>query len=445
MAAKSILTGPTSRWPGGLLLPFRRDPLAFVADLANYGSIARFTMGPQVFYFLNEPELVRAALVTHHKSFEKGGALKRAKVLMGEGLLTSEGALHQRQRRLVQPAFHKSRIAAFGESMVGFSTAMAGRWRADEPFDVWREMMHLTLAIVGKTLFSADVEDEAPELEAAINALLEVFDLITLPFSQLLLQVPTPRNRRAQEALARLDATIYRLIDERRVSGADPGDLLSMLMAARDEEAGDGMADAQVRDEAMTLFLAGHETTANALTWAWWLLGCNPEAEAAMHEELDRVLGGRAPTFEDLPLLGVTESVLAESMRLRPPGWAIGRRALHDVAFEGHTFEKGALVLMSPYVMHRDARYFPDPERFDLARWTPEAKAARPQFAYMPFGGGPRGCVGEPFAWMEGVLVLATLAQRWKLSLVPGHKVVPQALVTLRPRHGVLVTAHARG
>ncbi|MDB5100281.1 MAG: cytochrome [Cyanobacteria bacterium RYN_339] len=425
--------GPKSRLPAGLLFQFRRDPMAFLTSLAAYGPIARFTIGPQAVYFLNDPALVREALVLQHRSFEKGGALKRAKVMLGEGLLTAEGDAHLAQRKLVQPAFHKARIAAFGEVMVGYAEAMSARWQPGQTLDVWSEMMHLTLAIVGKTLFDADVEGEAPEIEEAINALLAVFNLITLPFTELLLKIPTPTNLRARAAMARLDKLIYKLIEDRR--GSDKGDLLGMLLGADDR---------QVRDEAMTLFLAGHETTANALTWAWYLLGQNPDAEAALHAELDAVLGDRAPTFEDMPRLVVTERILSEAMRLYPPGWTIGRRALVDVTIGEFVIPKGALVLMSQHVMHRRADFYPEPEKFDLARWTPEAKAERPQFSYFPFGGGPRGCVGEPFAWMEGVLVLATLARHWKLRLVPGHQVVPQPLVTLRPRHGVLVTAEPR-
>lgn len=427
--------GPTSRLPAGLLFQFRRDPLAFLTSLASYGPMARFTIGPQPVYFLNDPALVREALVLQHRAFEKGGALKRAKVMLGEGLLTAEGDAHLAQRKLVQPAFHKARIAGFAGVMVRYADAMSTRWQPGARFDVWSEMMHLTLAIVGKTLFDADVEGDAPEVEEAINALLAVFNLITLPFTELLLKVPTPTNRRARAAMARLDAIIYGLIKERR-EGLERPDLLGMLLGTED--------DKQVRDEAMTLFLAGHETTANALTWTWYLLGLWPEAEAALHAEVDEVLGDRLPTFEDLPRLVVTERILSESLRLYPPGWTIGRRALQDLTLGDFTIPKGALVLMSQYVMHRRADFYPHPQEFDLSRWTPEAKAARPQFAYFPFGGGPRGCVGEPFAWMEGVLVLATLARKWRLKLAPGQEVVPDPLVTLRPKHGVLVTAEPR-
>jgi cytochrome P450 len=237
---------------------------------------------------------------------------------------------------------------------------------------------------------------------------------------------------------------VYGLIEERRRDGRDRGDLLSMLMLARDEDGGAGMSDRQLRDEVMTLLLAGHETTANALSWTFYLLGQNPDAEARLHRELDDVLGGRLPTVDDLPRLRYSENVVAESMRLFPPAWALGRRSLKDQELGGARVARGSLVMSSPYLMHRDARFFPDPLRFEPDRFTPEARAARPKFAYFPFGGGARACIGEPFAWMEGVLVLATIAQRWRLRLVPGHPVEPQALITLRPRYGILARAERR-
>jgi cytochrome P450 len=267
-----------------------------------------------------------------------------------------------------------------------------------------------------------------------------------LPYSALLRRLPWwSVDRDFQRARARLDATIYRLIRERRAGGVDSGDLLSMLLLARDEEGTGGMTDAQVRDEALTIFLAGHETTANALSWTWYLLARHPEAEAALHAELDRVLAGRLPTVEDVPALRYTEMVLAESMRLYPPAWGIGRRALAAYPLDRYTLPAGATVIMSAYVMQRDPRYYLEPERFDPERWTPEARAARPRFAYFPFGGGARVCIGEGFAWLEGILLLATLAQRWKLRLVPGHPVTPQPLITLRPRGGIWMTPEAVG
>jgi cytochrome P450 len=298
-------------------------------------------------------------------------------------------------------------------------------------------MMRLTLAVVGKTLFSADVEAEAAEIGEALTAILKMFDFLMMPFSEYLEKLPLPSVRRFEKGRARLDQTIFGIIAERRRSGEDRGDLLSMLLLAQDEEGGGGMSDRQVRDEALTLFLAGHETTAQALTWSWYLLSQNPECERKMHEEIQRVLGDREPSFEDLPQLRYTEMVLAESMRLYPPAWGVGRKAIEACEIGGYELPKGGVVIMSPYVMHRDPRWFPEPDRFDPERWIPEARDARPKFSYFPFGGGSRLCIGERFAWMEGALVLATIAQKWRLRLVPGHRVEPLPLITLRSRYGM--------
>lgn len=306
-------------------------------------------------------------------------------------------------------------------------------------------MMALTMAIVGKTLFDADVAGEAEEIGASLTTVVSFFPRFTLPFAGLLQSLPLPSNRRFEKARARLDATIYRLIAERRASGEDRGDLLSMLMAARDEEGdGTGMSDLHLRDELMTLFLAGHETTANALVWTFLLLSQNPEAERRLHAEIDEALAGRAAGPEDLPRLGYVERVFAESMRLFPPAWGLGRRALQEVEIGGYLLPRGSHVATAPWVVHRDPRFWPDPLRFDPDRFLPEARVSRPKFAYFPFGGGARQCIGEPFAWMEGVLIVATLAQKWRLRLAPGQVVEPQALITLRPRHGMRMVPEAR-
>ncbi|MGH9847761.1 MAG: cytochrome P450, partial [Blastocatellia bacterium] len=372
-----------------------------------------------------------------------GEGLQRAKRLLGEGLLTSESEFHLRQRRLAQPAFHRQRIAGYATTMVEFATKMRDQWRPGETRDIAREMMRLTLAIAGKTLFGADVTGEADEIGRALDVTMQAFNRLTLPFSNLIERLPLPSVRRFARAKERLDATIYRMIRERRASGEDQGDLLSMLVQARDEEGdGTGMTDEQLRDEAMTIFLAGHETTANALTWTWYLLSQYPAVEARLHAEIDEVSNGRLPTAEDFPRLKYAEMVLAESMRLYPPAWIIGRRALSDYSIDGYRIPAGSILLMSQYVVHHRAEYFPDPFRFDPERWTPEAKESRPQFSYFPFGGGPRLCIGEQFAWMEGVLVLAAIAQRWRLLATETPRIHP--LITLRPKGGLRMTAEAR-
>jgi cytochrome P450 len=424
-----------------------RDPLAFLTDLAQrYGDIARVPLGAETLYLFNHPDLIREVLVTQHRNFHKGRGLERARMLLGTGLLTSEDEFHLRQRRLAQPAFHRQRVAAYGATMAAYAAARRDRWRAGAVIDAHREMMALTLAIVGKTLFDADVEHEAAEIGEALATTFEAFQFgFLLPFGELLERLPLPATLRFKKARARLDATIYRLIEERRRSGADHGDLLSMLLLAQDTEGdGGGMTDLQLRDEAMTLFLAGHETTANALTWTWYLLSQHPAVEARLHAEVDAALGGRLPAADDLGALPYTRMVLAESMRLYPPAWILGRRAVAPFEAGGYEIPTRSIVLMSQFVTHRDARWFPDPEQFDPERFTPDRQAQRPKFAYFPFGGGPRVCIGEQFAWMEGVLVLATIAQRWRLSLVPGHPVALQPIITLRPKFGMRMTVTPR-
>ncbi|HEX8355137.1 MAG TPA: cytochrome P450 [Pyrinomonadaceae bacterium] len=439
MVAAPAVPGPRAMWPVGQMYAFTRDPLALLAGLAReYGDVARFRAGPQSVYLLSHPDYVRDLLVTNSARFRKGRALQRAKRLLGEGLLTSEGEFHRRQRRLAQPAFHRQRVNDYGRVMVEYAEETSARWRDGRELDISEEMMRLTLAVVGKTLFDAEVESDADEVGAALTEVMDLFGYLMLPFSELLEKLPLPPRRRFLRARARLDAVIYRIVEERRRDERDRGDLLSTLLHAVDEE-GDrtGMTNEQLRDEVMTIFLAGHETTANALTWCWYLLAQNPEAEARLHAELDAVLaGGRAPAPEDVPALRYTEMVVAETMRLYPPAWALGRLALEDYEVGGYRIPRGSLVLVSQYVIQRDPRFFPDPERFDPERWTPEAKAARPQFAYFPFGGGPRRCIGEGFAWTEAVLILATLARRWRARLLPGR--APELLprITLRPGPG---------
>ena len=428
------------------MLAYRRGPLPFFQNLAEkYGDISYFKLGPQEAFFLNHPDLIKDVLVTNNQNFMKGLALQRAKRMLGEGLLTSEGEFHRRQRRLAQPAFHRARVASYALVMTQYGAQMRASWRDGATLDISEEMMRLTLAIVGKTLFDADVESDAPEVGEAMTVVMDLFNTITIPFFELLQKLPLPQLRRFDGARAKLDAIIFRMIEERRSGGKDRGDLLSMLLLAQDEE-GDGgrMTDAQLRDEAMTIFLAGHETTANALTWTWYLLSQNPDVEAKLHAEIDQVLGTRLPAVEDVARLRYTEMVLAESMRLYPPAWAIGRMALHDCELGGYVVRRRSLVLMSQYVMHRDARYFSDPLRFDPERWTPEARESRPQFSYFPFGGGPRRCIGENFAGMEGILLLATLAQQWQMRLAPNHVVALRPVITLRPKHGMRMTLQRR-
>jgi cytochrome P450 len=425
---------------------FRRQPANFLLNVAReYGDISYFRLGLQRMFLLNRPDFVQEVLVTQAPSFKKSRILEKAKTLLGEGLLTSEGDFHLRQRRLAQPAFYRDRLTGYAQTMVDCSADAQARWTDGEPLDMAHQMMSLTLRIVGLTLFSRDVESEARSIGDALTDVISTFETMLLPFSGLLQRLPLPSIRRADKARQTLDRIIYQMIAERRASGEDRGDLLSMLLLAQDNEGSTGgMNDKQVRDEALTLFLAGHETTANALTWTWYLLSENPDAETRLHAEIDEVLGDRQPGYDDLPRLEYTERVLAESLRLYPPAWAIGRMALRQVRIYNYEIAPKSICIVSPYVMHRNPRHWPDPERFDPDRFTPEAKQARPRFAYFPFGGGPRVCIGERFAWMEGVLVLATIAQRWRFNLTPGQVVEPHPQITLRPRYGMRMVAQRR-
>lgn len=436
---------PGESRPWSAILALRNDPLGYLERIAaRYGDLAHLRVGPYKVVFVNHPALVYEMLVAKDASFIKGRALDQTRDVFGQGLLTSEGEFHKRQRRLIQPAFHRRRIEGYADAMAADAAAAAARWQNGETVDISREMTRLTLRIVARTLFSVDVEEEsAREVGQALDALVDAFSVVAV-LGSAIRKLPLPSVRRANRARKTLDALIYRMIAERRRTGGGGEDLLSLLLAARDED-GSAMDDRQVRDEAMTLFLAGHETTANALAWSWYLLAGHPEAEARFHAEIDAVLGDRLPGAADLPSLPVTRQVLAEAMRLYPPAWAVSRRATEPVTIGGYPVPAGSGVLASQWVLHRDPRFFPDPLAFRPERWTEDFEARLPRLAYFPFGGGPRICIGMGFAWMEGILLLATIGRRWKMRLVPGQRVEPHPRITLRPKNGVWVTLEGRG
>jgi cytochrome P450 len=442
--------GPKNPPIVGHLAAFRSNPLKFLIKIAReHGDLIYFKVARQHMFCVNHPDYVREILVTQQNNFVKSRGLQRAKVLLGEGLLTSEGQYHLRQRRLVQPAFHRERLAGYADAMSECAVRARERWQAGSTMDMAVEMAQLTLAVVAKTLFSADVESEASEIGKAMTSTIEMFRLLVMPFSEYLVKLPLPSVRRFDKAKALLNSTIYGLIRERRANGQDTGDLLSMLLFAQDEEtngdkSGGRMSDKQVRDEALTLFLAGHETTANALTWTWYLLSQHPEIEGRLHREVDAVLGGRAPELADVPQLRYAEMILAEALRLYPPAWAVGRMVKNSFELGGVEIPAKSICLLSPYLMHHDGRWFPEPEKFDPERWTPEAREARPKFTYYPFGGGTRVCIGERFAWMEGVILMAAIAQKWRFRLEPGQRVEPLPLITLRVKNGLRMTAEPR-
>ena len=436
--------GPHNPLLFGQFAAFRRDPLQLLTSIEEkYGGLAYFKLGPQDVYLVSDPKLIEQILVLENPTFTKSPFLRKARTFLGEGLLTAEGQQHLRQRRLVQPAFHREQLMRYAADMVKIADKFRSRWQDGAEMDIDQEMMRLTLAIIGQTMFSADVEADAKEVGESMNTILGMFPTIILPFSEYLEKLPLPIITRYFKARETLDGIIYGIIEQRRAEKHDHADLLSMLIAARDHEGdGSGMSDKQVRDEAITLFLAGHETTANALTWSWYLLSQHPEVEERVHAEVEQVLAGRLPQFEDYPKLKFTESVMAEAMRLFPPVWTIGRQAKTSFELAGYTVPAKSVLLTSPYVVHRSKRYWPRAEQFDPDRWSIESH--RMKFTYFPFGGGPRLCIGERFAWMEGVLLIAAIAQRWRLKLVPGHPVKPLPLITLRPRHGMKMILEAR-
>jgi cytochrome P450 len=444
MAAVQAPPGRLDRFPGATMLAFWRDPPGFLLALAReHGDIARFRWGRSSEYLLNHPEYTHRVLVAEQDSFMKGQALQEAKRILGEGLLTSEGELHRQQRKVIQPLLQPRQVERYAETMVGCAEQLSAGWQHGAAIDAQQEMARLTLAIVGRTLFAADVTGEAAEIGVALTDALDSIKALTLPWSGVIEVLPIPIMRRLRRARERLDRTVYTLIRERRSGGGEGDDLLSLLV----HDSGDGsppMSDEQIRDEAMTLFLAGHETTATALTWTWFLLAHHSDVEARLHEEVDAVVGDRQPTASDLHSLSYTDMVLREALRLYPPAWLIGRRALADFEVDSYLVPSGAIVILSPYVSHRDARWFAEPERFDPGRWTEEQVADRPRWAYFPFGAGARTCVGEAFAWTEAKLVIATLARRWRFRQADAYQVELHPRVTLRPKGGMPMTLERR-
>ena len=419
----------------------------------EYPGIAYVRLAREHAYVVSDPELVIRVLLTEAKHTTKSRALMQAKSLLGEGLLTSHGQLHRRQRALVMPAFHRARIAAYATEMVTAAQAHGSGWeqRLDEgaaELDVAQDMSRLTLSIVGRTLFGADLSGDAAEVGHALNAVLDNFDRTLRPGVRLAQLLRARWIRDVDRAVDDLDDVVARLIAEHRTAG-DTGDLLSLLLASTDESG--AMSDAQVRDETMTLVLAGHETTAMALTWAWHLLAENPAEAAKLHAELDDVLAGRSPAFDDLARLPRTRAVVAETMRIYPPAWIIGRSLADDLDdVGGWRLPAGSIVLALPWALHRDARYWPEPLTFRPERWLAadgrfdESAPGQPRGAWFPFGFGSRRCIGDQFAWTEATLVLATLASRYAPTMAPGHIVDVQPAVTLRPAGGMPMVLHRR-
>jgi cytochrome P450 len=428
----------------GVLPDFANDSLSFMLDLRKYGDMVLTHFGPFPAYFVHSPELVHDVLVENANHYQKTTVTRNVlEPVLGNGIFTSEGTFWRRQRKLMQPAFHTRRIGAYGEAMTRFAEELCDGWQDGDTRMVDEEMAHLTMRIISKILFDAEIPEDLKVISDSTTKVLQMADerfnqMPTLPY-----WLPTRLNRTLRANIEILDRLIQRFIDEGRASGEDKGDLLSMLLAAQDDD-GAVMTDKQVRDEAMTVFGAGHETTAVTLTWTWYLLSQNPQVEARLHDELRQVLNGRAATLADLPNLPYTEMIIKEAMRLYPPAWGTTREPLEDTTLGGYPIKKGSTIFINIYGMHRDARYFPDPDRFDPERWTAEREKDAPRYAYIPFGAGPRVCIGNALAMMEAKLVLATLAQSYRLTLAPGHVVKPQRMFTLRPQYGMKMIVHKR-
>ena len=432
----------------GNLRAMQRDPLTFLLGLQRrFGDVSRFFFFSQPDYFISSPAGVKRVLQENNRNYSKNhysyGVLKHA---LGNGLLTNDGESWLSQRRLMQPAFHRQRIAGFGETMTRLTEEMLDkRWQGaaaqGKVIDVAAEMHRLTLRIAGMTLFSEDLtsasSEMGPSIVVAQRRLTEQFFQPFLP-----MWLPTPGHREFGSAMAVQDKVVYDLIAERRADGRDRGDLLSMLLQARDADTGKGMDDKQLRDEVITLMDAGHETTANAMTWIWYLLSQHPLVGRKLRDELAHVLAGRTPTAQDLSNLPYTRLVVDEALRLYPPAWVISRLAENEDEICGYTIPAKSVVLVSPYTMHRNPRYWDNPEGFDPERFSKERAEGRPPYAYFPFGGGPRLCIGNSFALTEAALLLATIAQRFRLDLVPGHPVVAEPLITLRAKYGIKVTLY---
>lgn len=435
-------------WFYGSLQERRTAPLELFRRIADLGPVSSFRVLWQMAYAVNHPDAVKHVLVDQAQRYWKGKQMQFLTPLLGQGLFTAEGEVWRRNRRLAQPAFHRERLARLSGVMVDATAAMLDRWERrppGEPLDLMPEMMGLTMSVVAGALFSSDVSGESREVGEALTHALEETNRRILAFNPLVLWLPSQRKRAFDQAVATLDRVIFRIIEDRRTGKTQANDLLATLMEAKDAETGESMDDRQLRDEVMTLFLAGHETTAVALSWMFFLLTQHAEVERRVRAELDQVLGGRAPTAAELPRLAYTQRVFEETLRLYPPVWITVRESYRADEVMGFRLPKRALVVISPYTLHHDPKLWPDPERFDPERFLPERSAGRPKLAYLPFGAGQRMCIGNHFALMEAQVIAAMVLQRFRLELAPDQRVEPDAQVTLRPRNGVKVLLSAAG
>lgn len=439
--------GPKRHFPTGNLAEFNRDTIKFMLENRQYGPLTLFYFGPYPAYVINDADLNHEVLLESTAAYKKAELTRTVlNPILGNGLFTSEGDFWKRQRKLVQPSFHAKRIGEYAAIMARYASDLADEWAGlvNSPRPIDLDMQRLTMRIIAKTLFDADINKDASGVGEAVR---ESLALVEESFKQIFVLpewMPTPHNCRLKAAVTRLDKLIQGFIDARRASGEDKGDFLSLLLSARDADDNSQMTDKQVRDEAMTLFGAGHETTAVTMTWTWYLLSQNPQVEAKLHDELDRVLAGRLPTLADLPNLPYTEMVIKESMRLYPAAWGVTRSTAQDVTLGGFTIPKERVLFVNVIGMHYDPQYFADPQKFIPERFSPENEKDIPKHAYIPFGGGPRVCIGNSFAMLEARILLATLAQRFKIALMPGFEVVPDRQFTLKPKYGMQMIVKER-
>jgi cytochrome P450 len=446
---KGSASGPRFLTPFGFLRALQKDPLGLLMGYrSRYGDVVRVRAFPIETLIFTHPSDVRTLLQDHHRNYWKGSIFTKLKRIAGEGLVFSDGELWRRQRQLVQPAFRRDRIAALAPMMVACCERMLERWEVlaaeERPVEISEELSLLTLEIAARALFGTDLGDDRERFRTAIEGGLAYANHLVNHFATPPLAIPTPTNLRARRAIRAIDQILWKVIAERRQDGEDRGDLLSMLLAARDAETDASMDDRQLRDECTTFIVAGHETTAMALTWSLHLLSLHPGSERQLHDEVDRVVGSRLPTLEDLGALSFARCVFEESMRLYPPVWVLARQSYEDDRVGEQHVPAGTVVTLSPYVTHRHPDFWEHPEGFDPERFSPERSLDRPEFAYFPFGGGPRRCIGMQFASMEAQLVLSMIEQRFELEAVPGQRVEPHPILTLKPRDGVWMRLRRR-
>lgn len=439
--------GPKGRKIGGSLAEFQADPLYFLSQLAKeYGGISYFRFGPfQGVYFVNDPDLIKDILVTKQHIFVKSRDIQTLKAVVGEGLLTSEKDHHMKQRRLIQPSFKKTHIDSYAQDMIDTTKSFISKWGDKEERIITNDMMDITLGIITKTMFNIDFAEGSDKLGEPMDVVMKLGIKRMRSIMQTPLWVPTKNNRKLKRAIKTLDEELYNMIERRRTDSHLHTDLLDILMEAKDDENGERMTDHQLRDELMTIFLAGHETTANLLSWTLYLLTQNPQAEQKLFTEIKRVIGEKEVAPEHYTELSFTQSVIWESMRLFPPAYVIGRQVDKNVNIGGYHMKKGEMVLMSQYVMHRDQRFFDQPDKFIPERFDHNFMNSLPTFAYFPFGGGPRVCVGNHFSLMEGVLALTCMVKEFRMEMAPNHhEVKPQPLITLRPKGGLRMVVEKR-